>query len=81
LLIGAQHASENGALVRAIRLFGAAEKAMPQYQFEQDSPDLADYERGLAAARVALDPDAFTLAWAEGQAMTLEQAILCALEE
>jgi hypothetical protein len=39
----------------------------------------ADYERNLDAVRAALDEDAFTAAWADGQAMTTEQAITYAL--
>ena len=39
------------------------------------------YEQHLEAVRTQLDPDSFTLAWAEGQAMALEQAIAYALED
>jgi hypothetical protein len=42
--------------------------------------DLADYEHGLAAARAMLDPAQFSVLWAEGQAMDMEQAIAYALE-
>ena len=40
----------------------------------------ACYERSVAAARAQLDEAAFAAAWAEGRAMTLEQAILFALD-
>ena len=47
-------------------------------------PDLfvgrGPYERGLAALRAALDDAALRVAWAEGRALTLEQAIAYALE-
>ena len=43
--------------------------------------DQASYERDVATTRARLDEDTFTTAWAEGQAMTLEQAIVYALEE
>ena len=39
-----------------------------------------DYERNLAAARAQLDEVTWQTAWAEGQAMTQEQAIAYALE-
>jgi ABC-type transport system substrate-binding protein len=40
-----------------------------------------DYDRALAAARTEVDPNTWAAAWAEGKAMTLEQAIAYALEE
>jgi predicted ATPase/transcriptional regulator with XRE-family HTH domain/Tfp pilus assembly protein PilF len=80
LLVGAKHAAEYGALVRAIRLFGAAERAMPRYEFEQDAFELGEYDRSLKEARAALTPEAFASAWAEGHAMTAEQAIALALD-
>jgi hypothetical protein len=43
--------------------------------------DLDDYERDVALARAQLGEAAFTAACAEGQAMSLEQAIAYALEE
>jgi hypothetical protein len=45
-------------------------------------PDNQDhYERSVGAARGRLDAVTFAAAWAEGRAMTLEQAIQYALEE
>jgi hypothetical protein len=38
-------------------------------------------EADLADARVALGKADFEAAWAEGRAMTLEQAVACALDE
>ncbi len=38
------------------------------------------YEQALASSRSHADADAFAAAWAEGRAMTLEQAIAYALE-
>lgn len=45
----------------------------PMYRREQS--------RTVATIRTVLDEHSFTAAWAEGQAMTLEQAIAFALEE
>jgi predicted ATPase/transcriptional regulator with XRE-family HTH domain/Tfp pilus assembly protein PilF len=81
LLVGAKQAADSGVLIRAIRLFGAADQAMPHYRFEQDMIEVTDYERSLKAARAALDPAASAATWAEGQAMTLEEAVAYALAE
>jgi predicted ATPase/DNA-binding CsgD family transcriptional regulator len=59
----------------AARLFGAAEAlreavgafVLPLYR--------AEYDRGVAAARTGLGEEAFEEAWAEGRAMTPEQAV------
>ena len=40
----------------------------------------AQYDEDVAAARQALSEDAFAAAWAEGRAMTMEQAIDYAFE-
>jgi hypothetical protein len=40
-----------------------------------------EYDRSLAALRAQLDDDALAAAWAEGRAMTMEQAIEEVLEE
>jgi len=39
----------------------------------------SDYEGWVAATRAALGDDAFAAAWAEGRAMSLDQAIAEAL--
>jgi len=41
----------------------------------------AEYERTMAEGRAALGEAAFAAAWAEGRAMSLEQALEYALEE
>ncbi len=40
-----------------------------------------DHDRDLAATRAMLGEEAFALAWAEGQAMTLDQAVEYALQD
>jgi hypothetical protein len=42
--------------------------------------DRCEYDRVLAAAGAALNEAAFVVAWAEGQAMTPDQAVAYALE-
>jgi DNA-binding NarL/FixJ family response regulator len=45
-----------------------------------DPSDRVDLDRNLAAARAQLDEAAWAKAWAEGRAMSLEEAIALALE-
>jgi predicted ATPase/class 3 adenylate cyclase len=63
----------------AVRLFGAA-RALRDTVGDRPNPDeQREYDHLLAAAREQLGEDAFAVAWAEGQAMTMEQAIAEAL--
>jgi predicted ATPase/class 3 adenylate cyclase len=69
-----------GQPARAGRLFGAAEAVhltMGGILWPTDHAEQAGY---MAAARAQLDEATFTTAWAEGQAMALEQAITYALD-
>ena len=66
-----------------MRLWGAAEALREQMGMSFSDYDLAQsgYEQDLAAVRSALDEASFDTAWAEGRAMSPEQAIEYALEE
>lgn len=67
---------------RAARLLGAAtalRDAMHVPLVHRD--DMRDYAGYVNATRAQLDENAFTAAWTEGQAMTLEQAVAYALDE
>jgi hypothetical protein len=44
-------------------------------------PDRPVVDRAVAATRRSLGEEAFAAAWAEGRAMTLEQALAYALDE
>jgi hypothetical protein len=66
-------------LRRAARLFGAAETLHAGIRFELSAAERAEHDQAIAAARAALVEEAFAAAWAEGQAMTIEQAIQLAL--
>jgi predicted ATPase len=66
---------------RAARLFGAAEALRAPSGSAIDLVDQAEYERQLAIVRAQLDEADFGAAWAEGQAMTLERAVVYALAE
>jgi tetratricopeptide (TPR) repeat protein len=71
--------SAHGKYDRAARLFAAAEALREAIGHRPSPQDLADYDRRLVSTRSALGEAAFTAAWAEGRAMTLEQAIEYAL--
>ena len=65
---------------RALRLLGAAE-ALRERSGTPMTPDEQTYhEQQLNTLREQMDPNSFAAAWAEGRALTLEQAIAYALE-
>ena len=66
---------------RAARIFGIAESFRKEAGTSMPLSERALYERGMAAVRDELDEEAFTAAWAEGQAMSMEAAVEYALEE
>ena len=75
---------ERGKSARGVRLLSAGESEGPRigslrillYEMPRDA-----VEAGLTTARAALGGKAVDAAWAEGKAMTLEQAVDYALEE
>jgi tetratricopeptide (TPR) repeat protein len=69
-----------GEMERAGRLLAAAasQRATTGGRTALSPPQ--EVEGDVAAVRAALDAEAFAAAWAEGQAMTLEQAVRYALE-
>jgi predicted ATPase len=73
-------ASSQGQPIRSARLWGAAEAI-----YESINTVFSPLERRLfgpyiATARARLDEEAWEAAWAEGRAMTTEQAVVYALE-
>ena len=72
-----------GRPVRAARLWGAAEGLRERMGMSLSKFDItySGYEQVLAAVRSALDEAAFDAAWAEGRAMSPEQAIEYALSK
>lgn len=72
-------AHARGQLPRAVILFAAAQTLREALELRRAPSESADSERELAALRTALDEEAFAAAWAEGQQMSLEQAITYAL--
>jgi predicted ATPase/class 3 adenylate cyclase/tetratricopeptide (TPR) repeat protein len=71
-----------GSALRAARIWGAAERLREEIGSPLPPNERPRYDRRVAAARAALGYDAaFDLAWQEGRALTLEQAIQLALED
>jgi predicted ATPase/DNA-binding SARP family transcriptional activator len=66
---------------QAIRLFGAVDDIYKLFRLGLPLRERSENEEALASARSALGEEAFAVAWKEGQAMTLEQAGDCALDE
>ncbi|HEX9440857.1 MAG TPA: hypothetical protein VF909_14320, partial [Roseiflexaceae bacterium] len=73
-------AAGQGQPDRAARLLGAAEALRKAIGAPLPPVERPDYERTVAAARAQLDAATFATAWAEGQALTLEQVIAEALD-
>jgi tetratricopeptide (TPR) repeat protein len=64
---------------RVVRLLAAAAGVLEAMNVPLAPADRADFDRAHAAARRESDEAAWTEAWSQGQAMTLEQAITDAL--
>jgi hypothetical protein len=74
-------ANQTGQLRYATRLYGAADLIGQNIGVPTVPWEVAETERDLTLIRAQLGEEAFAAAWAEGQAMTLEQAVAYALEE
>ena len=66
---------------RAVRLLGAAEVQIDARGGSWEDFDQAERERLAKLSRMQLDEATFATNWAEGRAMTMEQAIAYALED
>ncbi len=64
-----------GALERSVRLRAAAETIRQAIGAPRPPRCREAYERDLASIRAELGDDAFTMAWQDGQGMTLDQAL------
>jgi ATP/maltotriose-dependent transcriptional regulator MalT len=74
-------ADKRGEPARAARLLGAVETRRNTIGAVLWHVDRLEYERNLAAALAALTEEQFAAAWAQGQAMSLEDAITYAQEQ
>jgi predicted ATPase/class 3 adenylate cyclase len=66
---------------RAARLFGAAEILRENINIPMMPAERPEYDREVNDLRANMDEAAFAKAWAEGRALTMEQAVPFALEE
>ena len=77
-----QHGRGTGDAERAVRLLGAAEARYAEIgQHDMTQGQRQVYAGAMTAARAHLDDATWERAWAEGRAMTLEQAVAYALKE
>jgi predicted ATPase len=73
-------ASAQGQNERAARLLGAAEAIRKTINSTLNGIELVEYEKEIAALRAGLDENKMQAAWAEGRALTMDQAIEYALQ-
>jgi hypothetical protein len=66
--------------VEAVTLISATDSLRDMFAFSRYKFYQSNYERNLATLHTDLDEQTFQSAWAEGQAMTQEQAVAYALE-
>ena len=71
----AQVVAAQGEGAWAARLWGAAEARREAIHAPRPAVFRTEYEHAIAAARTQVEEKSFTVAWAEGRAMTLEQAL------
>ena len=65
---------------RAARLFGAAESLRASANAPMAGMERMEYDQNLAALRALLEAEALEAAWADGRAMTMDEAIAYALQ-
>lgn len=73
------HSLRDEGVTEAVRLLGAAEAIRTRANILLELTDRADNDACLALARSRLGEGAYLSAWAEGQALTLAEAVDCAL--
>jgi hypothetical protein len=83
LVLAAGVAQAGGELVRAARLLSATAAIRREHHTHgvAEGELFAEYDRRLPVVRAALDPAEFDRAWAEGEQMTLDQAVAYALAD
>ncbi len=77
----AEVAMVQGKAIRSLRLYAASEMLRREINLSLTTSDQADLERNLAALGEQVGQPVFAAAWAEGAAMTLEEAVASALEQ
>ncbi|HEX2696271.1 MAG TPA: adenylate/guanylate cyclase domain-containing protein [Anaerolineales bacterium] len=65
---------------RAARLFGAAEALREKIDIPMTAMEKIEYDREIADLKAGMEEKVFIAAWAEGRAMSVDQAVDLALE-
>jgi tetratricopeptide (TPR) repeat protein len=73
-------ASAQNQTQRAVHLMGAAEALRESIDSPMPAHERVEYDQNVSAMRAQMDAQAFGVAWTEGRAMTMGQAIQFALE-
>ena len=73
-------ASAQNQTQRAAHLLGVAEALRESIDSPMPAHERVEYDQNVSAMRAQMDAQAFGVAWTEGRAMTMEQAIQFALE-
>jgi len=73
--------SKQGRVERAVRIYGAAEALRESIGIRLQPYDIKNREQDIKFVGDTLRETEFTKGWAEGRAMTMDQAIAFALEE
>lgn len=66
---------------RAVRLLGAAQALRERINIPMTAVEKLEYDREVADLRAGMDAKAFSGLWAEGRALSMEQAIELALQD
>ena len=74
-------AARQNHMQRAARLFGATGALHPAILFEMSAAERAEHDQAITTTRAALGEEAFAPAFEEGGKMTIDEAIVYALEE
>jgi tetratricopeptide (TPR) repeat protein len=80
LALAEAQAGDPGRWSRSARLLAAAEALRTALGAALPPVHRGEWERGVAAVEAALGAEALVAGWAEGRAMSLDEAICCALE-
>ncbi|MFN8500067.1 MAG: helix-turn-helix domain-containing protein [Anaerolineae bacterium] len=68
-------AAAEGRAHHAARLFGAAERVRERVGNSVPNTEMGEYRHNVAVARAQMTEDEFAAAWAEGRAMSLDEAL------
>lgn len=66
---------------RAVKLMSAAESLRDASRSPRTPKEEIEYDRELAGLRLGMDENTFSLLWAEGQSMSMDQAVDLAMDE